>query len=295
MSIKSGIVYFGGKSIIAESIWDKIGTVENYVEPFCGSAAVLLANPNVPKIETINDKDCLITNFWRAIKINPDLVVQYCSDPPNEIEMHSKQKYIVNFVNKDFIYKIENDPEFFDAKIAGWWVWGLSCSIGNNWLKKKGLHAMPHLSTAGQGIHGVKFDAKKQFSLLSDRLKRTRIVCSDWQKVCTPSITNKNCGLSKNGQTFVFLDPPYNMDNRTKVYNIESNIFKDVEKWCKDNQNFSNLKIALCGYQDDYDLPDWEILEWKSNGGFSSLGDNRGKENSKKECVWFSPSCKLNI
>lgn len=291
-SLKSGLVYFGGKSLIADSIWDKIKSVENYVEPFCGSAAIMLANPNPPKIETINDKDCMITNFWRAIKFNPELVASYANNPPNEIDLHAKQKYIVNFVNEEFINKMESDPEFCDYKIAGWWAYGLSTSIGNNWLNKKGLTAMPHLSTAGQGIHGLKFSILEQYQAIAERLKRVRIVTGDWQKVCTPSVTYKNYGLSKDGITFVFLDPPYNMENRTKVYKVESNVFKEVNDWCIAHQIHPDLKIAVCGYQGDYDLPDWEQLEWKTNGGFSSLGDNQGKINSKKECIWFSPSCK---
>jgi len=295
MSLKSGLVYFGGKSIISKSIWEKIGYVENYVEPFCGSIAVLLSNPNPPKIETINDKDCLVTNFWRSIKYNPKETFNFAEAPPNEIDLHAKQKYITNFVDDNFINNMESNPEFYNPKIAGWWAWGLCCSIGNNWMQKKGLSAMPHLSTAGQGINGLNYDIEKQFLLLSERLKRTRIVTGDWKKICTPSITYKSCGVSKNGISFVFLDPPYNMENRTKVYKNDSNVFKEVEQWAIAHQIYPDLKIAICGYSGDYSLNDWEKLEWKANGGFSSLGDNQGKENAKKECIWFSPSCKEKL
>lgn len=34
--------YFGGKSRIADVIWQRLGDVANYVEPFAGSLAVLL-------------------------------------------------------------------------------------------------------------------------------------------------------------------------------------------------------------------------------------------------------------
>jgi DNA adenine methylase len=50
--------------------------VPNYVEPFAGSLAVLLARPHAPKIETVNDKDGLISNFWRAVKYAPDEVAR---------------------------------------------------------------------------------------------------------------------------------------------------------------------------------------------------------------------------
>lgn len=285
--LKSGLVYFGGKSIIAPKIWEKVGIVENFVEPFCGSAAVLLANPSPPKIETINDKDCLVTNFWRAIKNDQEKVCFYAVNPVNEIDMHARHQFILNFVDENFINRMEQDPDFFDSKIAGWWAWGLACSVGNNWLQKKGLSALPHLSTLGQGINGANFNAKDMFSALAERLKRTRIVTGDWSRICTPTVTYKNTALSKDGVTFVFLDPPYNLLNRTKVYKEDNNVFKLVEDWCKENESQQNLKIAICGYDGDYDLPGWEKLNWKSNGGYSSLGENNGKENSKKETIWF--------
>lgn len=135
--LKSGIVYFGGKSIIAPKIWEKVGLVENYIEPFSGSAAVMLANPNIPKIETINDKDCLVTNFWRAMKNSPDKVIFYADNPVNEIDLHARHQFIIDNANLDFANKMETDADFFDCKIAGWWAWGISASIGNNWLQKK--------------------------------------------------------------------------------------------------------------------------------------------------------------
>ena len=41
--------YFGGKSLACETVWAALGDPENYVEPFAGSAAMLLGRPNVGK------------------------------------------------------------------------------------------------------------------------------------------------------------------------------------------------------------------------------------------------------
>ncbi len=72
--LKAPFPYFGGKRKVTDVIWKVLGDVENYVEPFLGSAAVLLGRPTPPKKETVNDKDCFLINFWRAIKHNPDEV-----------------------------------------------------------------------------------------------------------------------------------------------------------------------------------------------------------------------------
>src|SRR3989304_10483635 len=63
--------YFGGKSRVAHIVWERLGDVPNYVEPFAGSLAVLLNRPHDPRIETVNDKDCYIANFWRALQLDP--------------------------------------------------------------------------------------------------------------------------------------------------------------------------------------------------------------------------------
>ena len=50
------MVYFGGKFKIADVVWRSFGVVKNYVEPVCGSCAVLLAAPwPADRIETVND------------------------------------------------------------------------------------------------------------------------------------------------------------------------------------------------------------------------------------------------
>ena len=35
--------------------------------------------------------------------------------------------------------RLEGDPDYFDAKIAGWWLWGIACWIGGEWC-----HMDPH-------------------------------------------------------------------------------------------------------------------------------------------------------
>ena len=42
MTLKAPFPYFGGKSRVAHEVWHRLGDVTNFIEPFCGSAAVLL-------------------------------------------------------------------------------------------------------------------------------------------------------------------------------------------------------------------------------------------------------------
>lgn len=290
-NLKSPVIIFGGKSRVSNVVWSRFGKIDNYIEPFCGSLAVLLGNNNV-SIETVNDKDCMIINFWRAIKSDPEKVYNYCNDPVSEVELHAKHKFLASLITEEFINKFD-DPEFYDSQAAGYWIYGIAASIGSNWLKPKGLNALPILSTAGQSINRKNLDIFKYFQDLSDRLRTVRLSCGDWSKITTPAITYKNVSMPKDGWTAVFLDPPYNQENRNKVYNHDENVFKDVEKWCLENENVNNLRIAVCGYEGDYNLPSWDKYFWKNQGGMSNISPEKtqGKINAKKETIWFSPQC----
>lgn len=115
-------------------MWSRFGDVANYVEPFCGSAAVLLARPTKPRIETVNDANCFIANFWRAIQRDPEAVAHHADWPVNEADLHARHRWLMlSESSVEWREHMKTDPEFYDAKVAGWWVWGASCWIGAGW------------------------------------------------------------------------------------------------------------------------------------------------------------------
>ena len=99
------------------------------------------------------------------------------------------------------------DPDFYDVKVAGWWVWGLCCWIGSGWCHLnevasmqrphlgdhgRGVHRKrPHLGNTGQGVHRKRphlgdhgqGDLLEYLHALADRLRRVRVCCGDWQRV----------------------------------------------------------------------------------------------------------------
>jgi site-specific DNA-adenine methylase len=66
------MIYFGNKEKAAPLIWALLGDVQNYIEPFCGSASVVLNRPPVVghRSELINDFSALVVNAHRAIREN---------------------------------------------------------------------------------------------------------------------------------------------------------------------------------------------------------------------------------
>ncbi len=283
---------FGSKRTVVHIIWKALGNIENFIDPFFGSLSVLLGNPFPAKIETVNEIDPFLVNFWRGISQDPDGVAKYADYPVSEIDLHARQRYLLNAVNDEFKYKLEHDPDFYDVKISGYWIWGQSCSIGNNWLLPKGINALPLLSSAGGGVHGLKYNIKEEFKILQERLRRVRIICGDWKKCVASSITFNSVGIGPKDITGILLDSPYSLKNRDKVYKEDKDIYNDVCLWAIENGDNPRLRIALCGYDGDHIFPEsWQTYKWSANGGMSGLGNGRGKENAKRECIYFSPYC----
>jgi DNA adenine methylase len=244
--LRAPFPWFGGKSRAAGLIWSRLGNVPHYIEPFAGSLAVLLGRPHDAKVETVNDKDGLIANVWRAIAACPDEVARWADWPVNEADLHARHRWLVDQA-LPLTERLVADPDYCDAKVAGWWIWGICAWIGNGWCSKNerlhrcipkiatpghGINAMerkrPHLGrsalrgdqerkrpmisgdNAGKGVHRLDLDFV--FAELADRLRKVRVCCGDWTRVLGNSTLGigdgpgHSHGLSPCG---VVLDPPY--------------------------------------------------------------------------------------
>ena len=291
--------WFGGKSRAAHLIWPRFGDVPNYVEPFAGSLAVLWSRPHVPKTETVNDLDCYVANFWRAVKFMPRAVAEHADWPVNEADLLARHEWLLQ--QTDFRQRMRTHPGYFDLQIAGWWVWGACCWIGSGWCAERGdghpPEQLPHLGDAGMGIHRSKLphlgDAGRGSAIrdwltaLSERLRTVRVACGEWDRVLGPSV------LDRHGVTAVLLDPPYSaLEHSVEYSGAQADVAADVRVWAEQNGDNPNLRIALCGYDGEHELPEgWTCVDWKARGGYGSQSDGRGRDNADRERIWFSPHC----
>lgn len=367
--MKAPFPWFGGKSRAAHLVWGAFGDVANYVEPFAGSLAVLLARPHEPRTETVNDLDCYLANFWRAVQLAPAAVARFADSPVNEADLHARHRWLVDQV--EFRKRMKREPEFFDARVAGWWVWGICQWIGGGWCaasnwteaisrvrgrltatesRRPNLHASsgvhrkrtrdlagavgwqkrPSLQAGGRGIHRTTRDLSHQipqlggdsgasgrgihasalhkklpkmdrgtasrlqsdaifewFEVLATRLRRVRVVCGDWRRVLGHSATTSI------GVTGILFDPPYSAaaGRDPSLYAEESlGVAHDVREWCLEHGSDPKLRLALCGYEGEHEMPkSWQCVPWKAAGGYASAAGNDA--NSKRERIWFSPHC----
>jgi hypothetical protein len=194
--------------------------------------------------------------------------------------------------NEDFIERMKSDPDYYDVKVAGWWVWGLCQWIGRGWCSKPEWKQLPHLG-AGMGVHrSTNSNIYEYFNMLAARLRRVRVCCGDWARVMGPTPTEHN------GLTAIILDPPYGerAGRAPGLYAVDSlSVADDVREWAIDNGDNPKLRIALFGYEDEHieAMPSsWECLGWKTSGGYASRSpDGNGIINKHKERIWFSPHC----
>jgi hypothetical protein len=355
--------WFGGKSRAATLVWDRLGDVRNYIEPFFGSGAILFARPTEARTETINDKDRFVANFWRAVQAAPEAVAVAADWPVSETDLEARHAWLVS-EGAARLAALMADPDGFDARIAGWWVWGQCAWIGSGWCSGEGPwtvqggqwtkrnagkgvnrklphlgnagkgvnrklphlgdagkgvnrqlphlgdagkgvnRQLPHLRNAGQGVNrqlphlrnaGQGADARHRAHLigymqaLAARLRYTRVACGDWRRVLTPSVTYRH------GLTGVVLDPPYGVGEMDySAGGNRSRLTDAVRDWAIEHGDDPKIRIALCGYDGQHEMPDgWTVSGWRAAGGYSSTAaaDTQGKANRHRERIWFSPHC----
>jgi site-specific DNA-adenine methylase len=302
--------------------------VDNYVEPFAGSLAVLLARQDdrwQTGAETVNDTDAYLCNFWRALSAGPEQVAHYADWPVNETDLLARHLWLVE-TGRQRIASLESDPEFYDAKVAGWWVWGINSWIGSGWCKGNGpwrvvdgavrytgdkggqWRQLPHLVDAGQGVNrkrphlGSRGEHATQriaqagglldyFAALAARLRRVRVCCGDWARVVTDG------ALACGDTVGVFLDPPYLGDVRAAdLYRTDDHtISTAVRDWAVAHGDDKRLRIVLVGYEAEHEaaMPaTWRRYAYSANAAYQKAG-GKGANNTNRhnERLWFSPHC----
>lgn len=291
--------YIGGKSSVASMVWDYFGDVRTYIEPFGGSLAVLLGRPEehfknntrIPR-EIANDFSGLVVNAWRAISYDPEGLSTFILDncPVFEVDLHSRQLFLKDR-EEDLMAELKEDPEQYDLKSAAYWISGLSAHVTGANYPSQISNQRPRIAAYGKGVHSPR-RLKQIRQLINDlalRLRHVKILCGDWSRCVTEPAMEAD-----QGEVGVFLDPPYTKESgrQSDLYDHDDlSVGREVYEWCmKYGENpsnhpeiGSNIKIALCGLEGEYDMPDsWTSEPWSAQGS---------SQNASRERIWFSPNC----
>lgn len=324
-TLRAPFPYFGAKRQVADLVWAALGDCRTYIEPFFGSGAVLLARPDwdpTKHIETVNDADGFVSNVWRALQHDPDEVAKWCDWPVSHACLSARKRRLIANEAR-LLENLTLDDEWYDAKLAGYWIWAASCWIGSGLTRLgqiphlshggTGVHAIgkiPHLSDGGKGVHAIgqvphvshggkgvqepyNTNIYEWFRRLSERLRYVRVVCGDWTRVCGGDWQDST------GDVGIFFDPPYGIEDRDSgIYHKESlTVAQDVAKWCLERGARPTYRIVLAGYYEEHEwllAHGWTAKRWSANGGYANNArqeGTQGQQNRHREALFFSPHC----
>lgn len=293
VNLRAPFPWFGGKSRAAALVWAALGDVGSYCEPFAGSLACLLARPTPRGVETVNDINGYLVNFWRAVQAAPDEVASWAVGPASELDLGARHRWLVS-TGRERLESLATDPDTYDVKVAGWWAWGVCLWIGSGWCVTGGTQApaIPKGLTKAPLNHrvGVVSDVGvSTLRALASRLRHVRILCGDWLRaVSSQSLVGNQhkSGGGRTGITGVLLDPPYVTGG--ELYGTDTTgVFAAVCDWAEAHGNDPHLRIIVCGHDGDWAPPTgWKTVEWSGRRAFASL-----KGSGDRERLWCSPAC----
>ena len=293
MALRAPFPYYGGKSYLAETVLARLDPCMVYAEPFAGSLAVLLASePHVREI--VCDTDGHIANFWRALRGAPDEVAYWADYPSYHQDLTARHKWLIRWA-REHGERLSDDVGYYDARAAGWWVWGLALWIGGGWCVDgdpsekrprladhpggRGVNAQrltrgqrPRVTSKGPGGQGVSAQRATLdgevgsgarllpwFEALAERLSRVVVLNRSWESALTPTVLMHTPSGPK-PPVGVLLDPPY----RTDTGRADTLYHSDYAGESSDTataayrwavEHGETYRIAYCCRDGDFDTP----------------------------------------
>jgi DNA adenine methylase len=261
MRISSPVTWHGGKSKLSAKIVGYFPEHQTYVEPFGGSAAVLLAK-KPSKVEVYNDLDGGLVNLFQVLR-NATLYRRlrraldrtryaraefFLSKEPSDDPVESARRFIVRQrqsrggLGERWSYCVGDSRGGMSSAVARW---------------QTGLDQLP-------SVH--------------ERFRHVQIECEDWRTILTRYQGRK---------TLFYIDPPYLPETRTGgkyQYELSERDHRELVARILASRSM----FVLSGYANETYKPlekaGWMRVDFEVRA-FSS--DRRTR---RTECLWLSPS-----
>ena len=272
-SLKTPLRYPGGKSKAIKTLspWFP-QMVSEYREPFIGGGSVAInftkSNPDVPV--WINDLYVPLYNFWVQLRDRgEELSERVREEKQRTLDEGDKDKVTASAKELFNRYKEEIDTYNDFEKAVAFFV-----------MNKCSFSGLTENSTFSQSASNSNFslvgaDKLAQFSKLIKDWKITNIDYSEVMKA------------SGSSNTFVFLDPPYDIKDFLYGKNREMHKKFDHDRFADDVYNCThkfmityNLNDRLLELYKNYNLK-----EWKLRYSMAHRGDKGTDENVKTELL----------
>jgi DNA adenine methylase len=271
--------WYGGKNIHLDWLLPIIDNVSHvtYVEPFGGSAAVLL-NKRPSPVEVYNDIYSEVVNFFRVLRDNGQELKQLLELTPysrEEFSLACKEQGTTNIekARRFFVKAQQVNRGLVTTATPGRWGYSIDTS-------RKGTTL--NISKWFKAIRGLEE--------MCDRLKRTQIEDLDVLELID---------RYDREMTLFYLDPPYYSKQRTggKAYKFEMDESQHKELLTK--LLSIKGKAIISGYENNlYSdmLKDWPVYKDKGRNS-SSTRKEKGTGKLKREILWsnFQPRVRKRL
>jgi DNA adenine methylase len=239
-----------------------------YVEPFCGSGAVIL-NKKPSEVEIMNDINGDITNFFRVLQKYPKELIRLLKLTPYSYNEYINCIELLDYTSDEL--NIERARKFYyricstyfgvyDMRSKGRWRRGYDDknNLNKNYRKK---------------IRGL--------FKISKRIKNIEILNQDALTLL---------GKYDSNNTFFYLDPPYVFNTRTALNAYKNELKDDVHiKMCNIIASMKS-KVLISGYDNEiYNdiLKNWNKVYNKKKKAGSTAGRN-GVGSYRQEVLWMN-------
>lgn len=257
--------YPGAKWRIADWIIENMPTHHSYIEPFFGSGAIFF-NKSPSNIETINDLDREVVNFFEVVRDMPEkLAAKIYMTPYARAVYENVYKELCNYNQS----KLDKALKFC-IKIN--MSHGYRCNAKNGWKNDVQGRERSYAVQVWNKLPEIIVQA-------AERLKEAQIE----QRPAIEVIRRFN-----NPKCLIYCDPPYLLSTRRgKQYNVEMSDREHEE--LLHALLVSKSKVIISGYESD--LYNNALKGWRKKTGFNLTQSLR----KAKEVLWMNYDCEKQL
>jgi DNA adenine methylase len=185
----SAFPYIGGKTRLADWVVSRLPPHTTYIEPFGGSAAVLLNKPR-SKVEVFNDADSDVVTFFRVARERRDELAEWCRYTPFSEQLHDE------WTSEFFAGERPDD----DLEHAGRWLYLRYSQYAAKVSRKSGFKRESPDDEKGSRNARNWQNASERIEQVAERFRGVSVVNEDYSAVLN---------RYDSSETVFYVDPPY--------------------------------------------------------------------------------------
>jgi DNA adenine methylase len=260
------VPYHGGKGRLADWIVGVMPAHRVYLEPFAGSAAVLLAKPRCTH-EVLNDVDGHVVNFYRVLRDHPEELERACRLTP-----YARAEYAAASLTEHDLDDEGSDDGLKEGlgeveRARRWWV--------------RVSQSFAHTGSQATGWSTSIMRGSNNAATVTNRLDRMHAVA---RRLATVTIENRHAldliGDTGSPDSVVYADPPYLSSTRSAMTRRPGGDYRHEFATTADHQALAKVlhetpaTVLLSGYHSPlyeelyagWDRIERRVLRRTSNG-----------------------------